>query len=118
MQPLRDIRITPGKDPGLDPSAAPADVRKELGQPDASALLIDATRKWDYPPTSLPKREFMERARKIWDEEGLPPLKPKIPWFGYSLGYWTSEFDEEAELALKGEHFQTGEKLARNKIKG
>ena len=40
------------------------------------------------PPLALPKREFMERARKIWDELGLPALKPQPPWHGYSLGDW------------------------------
>ena len=80
-------------------------------------LLIDATRKWDYPPVSLPRKEFMERARQIWEEEKLPKLSPRVPWFGYTLGYWTEELEEEAQLALKGEHFQTGEKLAMNRIK-
>jgi len=71
----------------------------------------------DYPPTSLPKKEFMERARKMWEEEGLPSLKPKVPWYGYSLGNWTAEDEEEAELALKGEHYQTGKELARRRKK-
>ena len=102
----------------MDYSAHPlGEVREwresELGH----TLLIDATRKWDYPPASLPRREFMERACRIWEEEGLPPLKLKTPWFGYSLGYWSKENEEEAELALKGEHYKTGEKLAKNRNK-
>ena len=60
----------------------------------------------------------MERAREIWEEQGLPPLTPKKPWFGYELGYWTDEDREEAELALKGEHFKTGEKISKSRIKG
>jgi 4-hydroxy-3-polyprenylbenzoate decarboxylase len=59
----------------------------------------------------------MERARVIWEEEGLPELRPKSPWYGYSLGYWSKEHEEEAELALKGEHYQTGEKLAKQRVK-
>ncbi len=117
MQPHLDIRITPGKTAALDPSAAP--LKETMGtreRPPTSSLLIDATRKWDYPPVSLPKRELMERARQIWEEEGLPKLSPKVPWYGYSLGHWSKENEEEAELALKGEHYQTGEKLARNRI--
>jgi hypothetical protein len=39
------------------------------------------------------------------------------PWYGYSLGFWTKEFEEEAELALKGEHYKTGEKLAKQRVK-
>jgi 4-hydroxy-3-polyprenylbenzoate decarboxylase len=82
-----------------------------------SALLIDATRKWPYPPTSLPGREFMEQARKIWEEEGLPGLIPQDPWYGVSLGYWTKENEEEAALAVEGEYYRTAEKLAKQKIK-
>lgn len=33
---------------------------------------------------SLPKKEFMERAREIWEEERLPKLNPKVPWYGYT----------------------------------
>ena len=84
MQPHRDILVTPGKAAALDPSAAPPEeIKKRRTPPETSSILIDATRKWDYPPVSLPKKEFMERAKKIWEEEGLPPLTPKSPWFGY-----------------------------------
>ncbi len=118
MQPHRDIRIVQGMTMPLDYSAAPPGTLKEYPTAsDASALLIDATRKWDYPPVALPNKQFMERARQIWEEEGLPKLSPKEPWHGYSLGYWTEENDEEAVLALKGEHYQTGEKLARQRVK-
>ena len=89
-----------------------------LNRPPTSAIMTNATRDWAYPPVSLPKREFMERARQIWEEEGLPPLTPKAPWFGYSLGYWTEEDVEEADLALKGEHYKTGEKLTKKRLKG
>ncbi|MDP2718259.1 MAG: UbiD family decarboxylase, partial [Dehalococcoidia bacterium] len=65
----------------------------------------------------LPKKEFMERAKELWDELGLPALSPKVPWHGYSLGYWTKENEEEAELALQGEHYKTGEKLEKQRIK-
>lgn len=118
MQPDRDVRITPGKSAHLDPSAVPPEATSQMhGYPPTTSILIDATRKWVYPPTSLPRKEFMESARKIWEEEGLPDLSPKIPWYGYSLGYWTEENKEEAELALKGEHYKTGEKLARERKK-
>jgi 4-hydroxy-3-polyprenylbenzoate decarboxylase len=59
----------------------------------------------------------MERAMKIWEEEGLPKLNVVKPWYGYSLGYWTEEFEEESALALKGEHYVTGEKLAKQRKK-
>ncbi len=120
MQPLKDIRITHGKEAALDPSAAPPDEIQETAKHAAptSAILIDATRKWDYPPLSLPKKEYMEHAKEIWEKLGLPPLTPKVPWFGYSLGFWTKELEEEAELALKGEHYKTGQKQAERRVEG
>jgi len=47
----------------------------------------------------------------------LPPLKPRMPWYGYSLGAWTEEDDEEAELAVKGDYFKTGEKQTTHRKK-
>jgi UbiD family decarboxylase len=117
VQPERDIRIIDGMVATLDFSVAPPDQEHEAYPlpSGTSAVLINATTKWNYPPTSLPKKEFMENARQIWQEIGLPELHPKSPWFGYNLGYWTVEYDEEAALAVKGEHYQTGEKLERQR---
>lgn len=61
--------------------------------------------------------EFMERSKQIWEELELPPLKPRMPWYGYSLGAWTEEDDEEAELAVKGDYFKTGEKQTTHRKK-
>jgi len=74
------------------------------------ALLINAVRPWPYTPVSLPKKEFMDRSKAIWEELGLPPLKPRMPWYGYSLGAWTKRDEEEAELAVRGDYFVTGNK--------
>jgi 4-hydroxy-3-polyprenylbenzoate decarboxylase len=118
MQPDRDILVSPGKTAALDPSAAPqSELAGRLDRAPTSALLINATRDWAYPPVSLPKKEFMERAMQIWKEEELPPVTLKVPWHGYTLGHWPEEHQEEAELALKGEHFKTGEKFAANRTK-
>lgn len=119
VQPHRDIRITVGKEAALDPSSAPLSDREKRYPPPhgCSSLLIDATMKWPYPPVSLPKKEFMERAKGIWEEEGLPKLSPKVPWYGYSLGYWGAENEEEAELAVAGEYSQTGEKFAKKRVR-
>ena len=78
-------------------------------------MLVNTTIRWDYPPVSLPKKEFMERALKIWEEEKLPPLKLKRPWWGYSLGYWPDEFEEQARLAIEGEYRQVGDMLAKQR---
>ena len=74
-------------------------------------MLIDATLKEDFPPISLPKREYMERAKVIWEELGLPKLKPESPWFGYSLGEWGQEFDAMAERATRGDYMDNAESL-------
>jgi hypothetical protein len=40
-----------------------------------------------------------------------------MPWFGYSLGQWSEELDQEAQLAVEGRHFEIGEKLKRGRVK-
>lgn len=85
--------------------------------PECSCLLIDATRKWDYPPVSLPKKEFMEEALKIWQDMGLPALRLQDPWYGYGMGNWTELDEEQAKLALIGEHYKTGEWAAKMRKK-
>jgi 4-hydroxy-3-polyprenylbenzoate decarboxylase len=123
MQPHLDSNVNPGKLLSLDPSVFSQHGYSAGGfvsaapRTDASALLIDATRKGDYPPVSLPKREYMERAKEIWEKLDLAKLNPKTPWYGYSLGLWTEENEQEAELALRGEHFITGEKLVTGRRK-
>jgi 4-hydroxy-3-polyprenylbenzoate decarboxylase len=119
MQPHRDVLIIRNRTPQMDPSAFPPGRELENSLDEiagCSAMLIDATRKWDYPPVSLPKKEFMERAKQLWERLELPKLKPQDPWFGYNLGLWSDEDEEEAQLALKGEHYQTGEKRAQQRV--
>jgi 4-hydroxy-3-polyprenylbenzoate decarboxylase len=112
-QPYRDCQVIDVRLSALDPSVSPPDQSRGLvdgSMPRSSALLIDATMSWPYPPLSLPKREFMEDAVRLWEELQLPALAMKAPWHGISLGQWTAEEEEEAELALQGRHFITGEK--------
>jgi UbiD family decarboxylase len=81
-----------------------------------SSLLIDATRKSLMPPLALPAREFMEGARKLWDELGLPALKTPSPWHGYTLGKWSDTWERFAQRAVKGEWEANGlETLARQR---
>jgi UbiD family decarboxylase len=118
-QPHLDMEIIEKKASQLDPSAAhpdePTDRKFWPAPRGSSAILIDATRKWDYPPVSLPKKEYMERALSIWRAEGLPEVEPKQPWHGYELGCWDREYDEEAALAVEGRYFVTGSKQARSR---
>jgi 4-hydroxy-3-polyprenylbenzoate decarboxylase len=53
----------------------------------------------------------MENAKKIWEELGLPRLAPKNPWYGYPLGDWDDELEEEARLAVLGDYLVNGEKI-------
>ena len=108
--PLLDMHILPHRDQGHGPRS------KRNGGEDGS-VLIDATLKEDFPPVSLPKRPFMEHAKQIWEELGLPPLKPEQPWFGYSLGEWPEELDAAAERAVKGDYFETGKIIAQRRRK-
>jgi len=118
VRPEKDVAVVQGKSPGLDPSAYPPGVPTHVSRMASShALLIDATRPWAYAPVSLPRKEFMERAKEIWEELGFPELKPRMPWFGYSLGAWTPEDEAEAETALRGDHFVTGEKAKNHRVK-
>jgi len=121
MQPHLDVEICRGMVKGHGPpfglasrsqDAAVIDVR-----PDDSALLINATLKEPFPPVSLPKEQFMLEAKQIWEELGFPPLQPEAPWYGYSLGEWDELLDQEAELALKGDYWTTGEKLKADRKK-
>ena len=80
-------------------------------------MLIDATLKDDFPPIALPKQEYMENAKKIWEELKLPPLRPEAPWFGYSLGDWSERNALMAERADKSDYFITGEEIAKQRRK-
>jgi 4-hydroxy-3-polyprenylbenzoate decarboxylase len=108
--PALDFEILKHRDQGHGPRS------QRNGGEDAS-VLVDATLKEDFPPISLPKREYMENAKKIWDELGLPKLKPQAPWFGYSLGEWSEDLDRAADLAVKGDYFETGKLIAQRRRK-
>jgi len=73
-----------------------------------SGLLIDATRKRPMPPLALPTRPFMEHARKLWEELGLPPLNVQAPWHGYTLEDWTDTWEQYAGRAVAGDWEQNG----------
>ncbi len=106
--PALDLQVLPHRDQGHGPRS------KRNGGEDA-AVLIDATMKESFPPISLPKRAYMERAKVIWEELGLPQLKPESPWFGYPLGAWSEELDRAAERAVQGDYFETGKALVKRR---
>lgn len=84
---------------------------------EASKVLINATMKWALPPLSLPKKQFMEEALRIWQEEGLPQLTLKEPWWGVNLGCWNDELEELANAAVQGKHYKAGELYSQRKRK-
>jgi UbiD family decarboxylase len=106
--PVEDVQIAPHRAHGHGPKSAP--------RGEESTMLIDATLKEAMPPLALPKREFMERARTIWQELGLPALTIREPWHGYSLGDWDALWDIYASRAVAGQWEESGkETFARRR---
>lgn len=99
--PAEDVHIAPNRSSGHGPKSG----RRATD----ATMLVDATLKQTFPPLALPGREFMERARKIWDELGLPALAPRPPWHGYSLGDWDEAWDRFAARAVAGQWEASGE---------
>ena len=106
--PAIDVEIIKHRDQGHGPRSL------RNGGEDAS-ILFDATLKEPFPPVSLPQRPYMEKAREIWEELGLPELKPQTPWFGYSLGEWDDQFQAMADRAVASDYWQTGDIIAQQR---
>ncbi len=116
-QPHRDMRIVKDRPFGATPIGTVLSHPSSRYDTVESSLLIDATRKADFPPVSLPKPEYMERARAIWEELGLPALSPEPPWHGYSLGLWPDDLDAEAARAAAGDIEGIGLDLRETRVK-
>lgn len=114
MDPARDLQVLPHRSGGHGPER-----EHEIDEEDAT-LLMDATVKEELPPLALPKREYMERARAIWEELGLPKLRPQSPWFSAPAGDWLPQWDAAAKRAAEGRYLENGEisaKLKRASLK-
>jgi len=109
--PVNDVQILGHRGEGHGPM-------RGREQAEDSTMLIDATMKADLPPLALPKREYMERARRIWEELGLPALRPQSPWHGYSLGDWLPQWDEAALRAVQGRYLENGRASEGKRRKG
>ena len=105
--PALDVVILPHRDKGHGPKS---DTR--MGREEAT-MLIDATLKSDMPPIALPKKEYMEGAKELWERLGLPSLNPESPWHGYSLGDWNDQWDEMAKRATAGDYLENGRRSAQ-----
>jgi 4-hydroxy-3-polyprenylbenzoate decarboxylase len=116
MNPVKDMQVLPYRSPGHGPE------REHESEDETDAtMLMDATMKEDLPPLALPKQEYMERARKVWEELGLPKLRPQSPWFGSAAGGdWLPTWDDAAKRAAEGRYLENGrisEKLRRKGLK-
>jgi 4-hydroxy-3-polyprenylbenzoate decarboxylase len=107
-QPQHDLKILEHKDPGHGP-------RGPRDNGESAAVLVNALLKGIYAPVALPKREFMDNAKTIWERLGLPPLKPEAPWHGYDLGYWPQELERQARLAVQSDYFALGPELVKQR---
>jgi 4-hydroxy-3-polyprenylbenzoate decarboxylase len=56
----------------LDPSSMPPESGMEGAT--GAKIIIDATKKWEYPAVSLPPREYLERVIQDWNRYELPAL--------------------------------------------
>jgi UbiD family decarboxylase len=108
--PIEDVHITPyrGGVQGAQYGPRSAD----------STMLIDATRKRPMPPLALPAREFMEHAKSIWEELGLPALTVQSPWHGYTLGDWTETWETFARRTVAGDWEATGRETFERRRSG
>jgi UbiD family decarboxylase len=107
-QPQHDLNVLPHKDPGHGPRGP-----RDGGE--SAAVLINATLKGTFAPVALPRREYMERAKAIWERLGLPPLKPQAPWHGYDLGYWPEDLERQARMATESDYFALGTEVANER---
>jgi len=102
-------RANLSEDLHLEPYRSAGHGSKSRSQASDSTMLVDATLKQPMSPLALPRREFMERARDLWKELGLPALSVRPPWHGYSLGDWNEDWEAFARNAVAGEWNKNGE---------
>ncbi len=99
--PIEDVQLVPHRAGGHGPKAG-------AGGGD-STMLIDATLKHPTSPLALPAKPYMEDARRLWEELGLPRLSVRAPWHGYDLGDWSDQWQAFADAATRGEWKANGE---------
>ena len=113
MDPSADLQVLNYRSPGHGPE------REHEADREDATLLMDATMKEDLPPLALPKQEYMERARKVWEDLGLPRLRPQSPWFGTPVGSdWPKQWDEAASRSATGRYLENGRVSEKQRRKG
>ncbi len=112
MNPVKDLQVLDYRSPGHGPE------REHEAEREDATLLMDATMKEELPPLALPKQEYMERARKVWEELGLPKLRPQSPWFSATAGDWLPQWEEAAKRAATGRYLENGRVSGKLRRKG
>jgi 4-hydroxy-3-polyprenylbenzoate decarboxylase len=105
-QPQHDVKLTDLKEAAHGP-------RNPRDDGAIASVLVNATLKTRFAPVALPKREYMEKARALWERLGLPELQPEAPWHGYDLGGWSRELERQARMAVNGDFFSVGAELSK-----
>ncbi len=112
MNPACDLQVLNYRSPGHGPE------REHEAEREEATLLLDATMKEELPPLALPKEAYMRRAKQIWEELGLPPLRPQSPWFGRPDGDWLPQWDAAAQRAVEGRYLENGRTSEKARRKG
>jgi 4-hydroxy-3-polyprenylbenzoate decarboxylase len=113
MNAVKDVQILHGRDTGHGPRTSGAERGDDAVD---GVILMNATLKEKLPPMSLPTKPYMENAKAIWEELGLPALRPEWPWFGVSMGDWDERNEAMAQRAVKSEYFVTGEEQTSQRV--
>jgi 4-hydroxy-3-polyprenylbenzoate decarboxylase len=111
-------RTNPIDDMHIVPNRGGVQGAQYAGNKTDSGLLVDATRKRAMPPLALPTRPYMEHARALWDELGLPALNVQSPWHGYTLDDWTDTWETYARRTTAGDWEQTGRETLKRQRRG
>jgi 4-hydroxy-3-polyprenylbenzoate decarboxylase len=111
-------RTNPVEDMHIVPNRGGVQGAQYAGNKTDSGLLVDATRKRAMPPLALPTRPFMEHARELWEELGLPALSVQAPWHGYTLGDWTDTWETYAQRTAAGDWEETGRETLKRTRRG
>jgi 4-hydroxy-3-polyprenylbenzoate decarboxylase len=111
-------RTNPVDDMHIVPNRGGVQGAQYAGNKTDSGLLVDATRKRAMPPLALPTREYMEHARGLWAELGLPALNVQAPWHGYTLDDWTDTWETFARRTTAGDWEMTGRETLKRQRRG
>jgi UbiD family decarboxylase len=111
-------RTNPVDDMHIVPNRGGVQGAQYAGNNTDSGLLVNATRKRPMPPLALPTKPFMEHARALWEELGLPALNVQAPWHGYTLDDWTDSWETFARRTTAGDWEETGRETLKRQRRG